>query len=219
MSKTTAFEWLIEKLKDNHNIESTELINENVLKINKKQGLELKVKKSDLQTFTVDDVRKILSEYDVDFILHTFKEPFVDGDVYEYLNNEQKTLGGFGDLMRVADKDINWPYFPPDVNFIMRGLNQHTKVSNVRRLDAKRYEISRVGLEKVIIIALNDYDLGVEAIRTAIDEFGEFHAVLKSNPNGRISSEAIEIAKSLNLKIFKWGELLGMLNLVWNWKI
>jgi hypothetical protein len=42
--------------------------------------------------------------------------------------------------------------------------------------------------------------------------------VLKSNPNGNITTAAEELADSLELKIFTWGELLGKLNAKWNWK-
>jgi hypothetical protein len=103
------------------------------------------------------------------------------------------------------------------VHFITRGLEQHDKVLKVRRLDNKRYEISRIALETVVIIALNDYDLGVESIRNAVSEFEKFDAVLKSNPNGSITSSALKLADSREIKTFKWGELMGKLNLKWNW--
>jgi hypothetical protein len=216
MSK--AFEWVIEKLNDNDHVNSTNVVDGKILNIVREEGPDLSVSKTDLSSFNVDGVKEILNDIDTDFILHTYKEPFIDGHVFEYLEYREKVLGGFGDLMRVVNQDFNWPYLPPDVKFITRGLEPHTRVSNVRRLDNKKYEISRHGLDTVTIIALNDYDLGVESIRMAIDEYKKFDAILKSNPNGRISESANELGDSLDIRVFKWGELLGKLNIVWDWK-
>lgn len=217
MARQTPFEWIIEKLKDDDKIQSMDIISENLLKVYRKNGSELSVTKTTLSQFNVSDVKAILNNQNADFILHTSKEPFINGDVFDYLNSKRIVIGGFGDLMRTVSQDNNWPYLPPDVHFITRGLGQHTKVSKVRRLDNKRYEISRHLLETVIIIALNDYDLGIESIRSAVDEFDKFDAVLKSNPNGSITSSAIKLADDREIKVFKWGELMGKLNLKWNW--
>lgn len=215
MARQSPFEWITEKLQDDDAIESIDTLSENLLMISRKDGAELYVTKTILNRFEVIDIETILSNQNADFILHTSKEPFIDGSVFEYLNAKRKVLGGFGDLMRTVRQSDNWPYLPPDVHFIMRGLEQHTKVSKVRRLDNKRYEISRHGLETVVIIALNDYDLGIESVRSAVSEFAKFDAVLKSNPNGSITTSAVKLADSREIKVLKWGELMGKLNLKW----
>ena len=218
MTRRSPFEWIIEKLESNEEVNSTIVKPETVLTIERTNGSELSVTTTSIDTFNLDNIKSVIKAQKADFILHTSKEPFVKGSVFEYLEERKIVLGGFGDLMRVVNQGYNFPYLPPDVRFIVRGLKQHTKVSSVRRLDNKRYKIERYGLETVTIIALNDYDLGIEAIRSAVDEFGQFDAVLKSNPNGRITSSAVELADSREIKVFKWGELLGKLNLKWTWK-
>lgn len=215
MARKSPFEWIKEKLSENKQIESVDIVEENLLHIIRDNETLLRVAKSNLDRFYYKDIEEFLQNNEVDFILHTSKEPFVNGSVYSFLESKRKVLGGFGDLMRVVAQERNWPYYPPDVKFIKRGLEQHTKVTEVRRLDNKRYEVSRYGLETVIIIALNDYDLGIESIRNAADEFDEFDAVLKSNPNGKITTSAIEHVNSRNIKVLKWGELMGKLNLKW----
>lgn len=215
MARQSPFEWITEKLQDDDEIESIDILSENLLMISRKNGAELYITKTILNRFEVRDIETILNNQKADFILHTSKEPFIDGNVFEYLNSKKIVLGGFGDLMRTVRQNDNWPYLPPDVHFIMRGLEQHTKVSKVRRLDNKRYEISRHGLETVVIIALNDYDLGIESVRSAVAEFAKFDAVLKSNPNGSITTSAVKLADSREIKVLKWGELMGKLNLKW----
>ncbi|MEE4247114.1 MAG: hypothetical protein V2I33_17005 [Kangiellaceae bacterium] len=218
MARKTTFEWILEKLEDDDSILSTEIVSDLLLRINRKEGESISITKSTLSNINLNAIKAILTNQDADFILHTIREPFINGSVFEYLNRKQKIIGGFGDLFRVLRQNKNYPYLPPQVGFIMRGLEQHTKVSNVRRLDNKRYEIERYGLETVIIIALDDYDIGIESVRSAVNDFDKFDAVLKSNPNGSITSSAVTLADSRELKVFKWGQLLGILNRKWNWK-
>jgi len=215
MARQTTFEWILEKLEDNDDISSTEIVSDSHLRINRKEGESITITKTTLSKINLTDVKSILVNQDADFILHTVKEPWIFGGVFDFLDRKRKVIGSFGDLFRVLRQDNNYPYLPSQVHFIIRGLEQHTKVSNVRRLDNKRYEIERYGLETVIIIALDDYDIGIESVRSAVNDFDKFDAVLKSNPNGSITSSAVTLADSRELKVFKWGQLLGMLNRKW----
>ena len=156
MAKASPFDWVISKLEENDKVESTDIDKDGLLNIHRVEGEQVRVTYSSLERFTYSDIEALPDLNNVDFILHTVKEPYINGDTFEYLNSKQKVLGGFSDLFRVINQGHNWPYSPSDVFFIDRGLNQHTKVSSIRRLDNKRYEISRHGLETVIIVALNE---------------------------------------------------------------
>lgn len=215
MAYTSTYQWIIDRLNENKKIESTSIDSQNILHIKRVDGSSLKVISSSLQIFTKETIRPIVDQENIDFILHTCKEPFITGASLEYLDKKRKVLGGFGDLFRVLNQDYNYPYLPPEVKFIKRGLEQHKKVSEIHRLDDRRYEISRYGLETVIIVALNDYDISIESVRNAIDKYENFHAILKSNPNGNITSSALKLSESLEIKVLKWGELLGKLNNKW----
>lgn len=218
MAKKSSYNWLIERLDGDSEIDSTYVDSDNILHINRVIGEPLRIITSALDRFNYEDIKPLADLDNVDFILHILKEPYISGNVFEYLDSKQKVLGGYGDVFRILNQSNNYPYLPPEVRFIKRGLEQHTKVNKVRRLDDRRYEIVRYGLETVIIVALNEYDLSVEAIRSAIDKYKTFDAVLKSNPNGRISASALKLSDSKEIKVFKWGELLGKLNQEWTWK-
>ena len=218
MTNTSHYNWIIQQVKNNDKIESTMVDIGNILHVIRVEGPSLRLIKSSLEIFSYKDIKVLADQENIDFILHTCKEPYVSGDVFDYLDTRQKVLGGYADLFRILNQSSNYPYLPPEVKFIKRGLEQHTKVSKVRRLDNRRYEISRHGLDTVIVVALNDYDLGIESIRNAFDKYRTFDAVLKSNPNGRVTNSALELSDSIEVKIFKWGELLGKLNHKWNWK-
>ena len=46
--------------------------------------------------------------------------------------------------------------------------------------------------------------------------YKDFQIIVKTNPNGGITSEAKVIAGTLNIEICTWGDFLGKLNTFWN---
>jgi len=61
-------------------------------------------------------------------------------------------------------------------------------------------------------LLLNEYELSADHVRTAWDRYGTFNAILKTNPNGRITEAAIAAANSMGATIYMWGQLLGRQN-------
>ncbi|TVZ21152.1 hypothetical protein JM84_0019 [Dokdonia sp. Hel_I_63] len=216
MPRTSTFQWIVEKLEDNDNVTSTEIISDSLLRINRREGQSITVTTTPLSQINLINVISILKKQNVDFILHSVKEAWIYGGVFDYLDKERKVIGSFGDLFRIIDQNNNYPYLPTEVHFIVRGLEQHKKVNNVKRLDNKRYEIERYGLNTVIIIALNDYDISIESVRSAVNDFDKFDIILKSNPNGQITSSAANLADSSGFKVVSWGQLLSILHRRWN---
>jgi hypothetical protein len=49
-------------------------------------------------------------------------------------------------------------------------------------------------------------------VRTARDRYGAFDAILINNPNGKPTTGAVEVAKSMSVGFFMWGQFLGRLN-------
>ena len=85
-------------------------------------------------------------------------------------------------------------------------------MQKVARITDRLYEVHRYGLRSVKVLALNEYDLTAEAVRTGIERHGKCDLILASNPNCRPSSEAIQAAASAGVGVLKWAELLGALN-------
>lgn len=211
MNIKKAFDWVRSRLDDNHILSIT--IENEVMDITRKNKNILRVSAIDLTYISLSEIKEHLEHTDCDFILHINKNVLIEGTVYSYLEGLNKVIGDFGDLFRVAGNDYNFPYYNPEVFFILRGLKQHDKVLDVKRLDNQRYEIFRKNGKSIVIISLNDYDLGIESVRTAIDKFRAFDIVLSSNPNARVSSAAKSLADSLNFKILRWGELYKEINI------
>ena len=209
----SSIDWVSQRIKENENIKSLK-IDGDILKIDRKKGESLNVSVISFNRLTSKDVEHIDTS-EIDFVLNIPKDAFISGSVINSLEYRNVAVGGLGDLHRVLNQEFNWPYQNPGVEFIMRGLEQHRKVTAVRRLDSKRYEIDRIALSTVTILALNDYELSAEAVRNGKQVYGEFHSILASHPYARISTSAHSVASGLGINIHTWRELLGKLNLKW----
>lgn len=207
--------WLIESIEKHDQVLSVNIETDNIINIQRKEGISLRVAAISSKITTLIPVINVVKEHSFDFLLNIPKDAYTVGEIFEYLDSKQISYGGLADLYRVLSEDENWPYQPKEVSFIMRGLKQHSKVLSVKRLDDRRYSISRKNLPVVIIVALNDYDFNTESIRNGKQVYKTFDGILASNPNARITRAAESVAESLGVKIYTWGQLLGALNNIW----
>lgn len=207
--------WLIESIGKHDRVLSVNIETDNIINIQRKEGIPLRVATISSKVTSFITILEVVKEHSFEFLLNIPKDAYTVGEIFEYLNSKQISYGGLGDLYRVLSEDKNWPYQPKEVSFILRGLEQHSKVSSVKRLDDRRYSIIRKNLPTVIIVALNDYDFNTESIRNGKQVFKTFDGILASNPNARITGSAESAAESLGVKIYTWGQLLGALNKIW----
>src|SRR5262249_17086902 len=121
-------------------------------------------------------------------------------------------IGGLGDLMRAVSLPDVRAYRPDDLAFAERCLRQHSKVTNWRRLDDRRYKVSRKDLRDVTALFLNAYDVTADEVRTAREGYGDLTMVVMTNPNARATSAAHATARTLGCKIYDWRAFLGALN-------
>ena len=205
-------EWCKSKLADHNNIGSIELLSSNLLLVTHKNGNIFKIATMSLVKIDSVDIEGLIQDSVVDFVLNVSKEPYITQKALQRAENNNFSIGGLGDAMRALGDGTFKKYINPEISFILRGLEQHSKVTNITRLDNRRFEIERNELSSVIVLALNEYDLTADSIRVAIDKFPKFDMILKSNPNGGISKNAVSVAQSANITIYRWGELLGALN-------
>lgn len=207
--------WLIESIGKHDRVLSVNIETDNIINIQRKEGIPLRIATISSKVTSFITILEVVKEHSFEFLLNIPKDAYTVGEIFEYLNSKQISYGGLGDLYRVLSEDKNWPYQPKEVSFILRGLEQHSKVSSVKRLDDRRYSIIRKNLPTVIIVALNDYDFNTESIRNGKQVFKTFDGILASNPNARITGSAESAAESLGVKIYTWGQLLGALNKIW----
>jgi len=209
--------WVVNKLGDHYNITTVSLISSNRVRVKRKIGDEYEVATMALMHVNKSDLLDILTlAKDAIFVANVSNNAYYHGSALKLAENKKIVLGDLADLFRATGSDHPRTYINPDVKFILRGLKQHDRIACVKRLDDRRYQLERVGLDSVIVLALHDYDLSADSIRNGLEKYGHCDAILAANPNCRPTTLAMNAADSAGVKVYKWGELLGALNRSWS---
>ncbi|MFP9135354.1 hypothetical protein ACLKZ7_20375 [Shewanella algae] len=206
--------WCIEKLNNHDKVECVEEIGDNLLKITNNEGDEFFVYTKSEDRSTIESVEGVDVEQ-LDFLLNIKKDAYVDGQLLDLASRTQFAVGGLGDIFSALNGRNISGYISAEMSFIIRGLQQHTRVTGLERLDNRRFRIQRADLDSVVVLALNDYDFSAESVRSGIEKYGEFDAILTSNPNCRRTGNCEMAAASAGVRILSWGELLDQLNRAW----
>lgn len=154
----------------------------------------------------------VAGNHPVEVIVNVPKESFWDGDAIKLAQTNTIAFGGVGDLMSVSSQEHVRSHVRSEYRFIEEGLMQHDKVLSLDREYDRIYLIHRNGLKPLRFVALNEYELTGDHIRTAKRRYGSFDLVLLNNPNGQATSSALDVAEGFDVRILKWKQLLGRLN-------
>lgn len=208
--------FLKEKLQDFDSAKEIISVKQNLLKIKRKKGIEFSAFTMSLLEIDFETIKEICEAHpELDFIVNIKKQYNLCGKALIYLSNKNISFGGLGDFMRFCNQEDNQKIEDKDFSFVARALRQHLKVDHIQRIDNRRINITRLGLSDVIAIMINDYDITTESVRAAKDLFKVFRVVIKTNPNGKITEEALEVGRSLNIDVCNFGDFLGKLNSQW----
>lgn len=205
--------WVTDKLKNHNKIAEVFTISSNRVKVQRTSGDEYEIATIASSHVNESNLLDILAlERGVSFVTNISKDAYYHGRAINLAESENIVLGNLGDLFRAMRLENPRTYVNPEVRFILRGIKQHNRVSNVFRLDDRRYQIERVGLVRFIVLALHDYDLSADCIRDGLEKYGYCDAILSANPNCILTKLAETAAKSAGIPVYKWAELLGALN-------
>jgi len=160
----------------------------------------------------------LVDKGDIDFVVNIPKAAYVVGNTYAFAEERNFGFGGLGDLFGALKSESPRKYVSREFEFVLRSLRQHRIVSQVTRLDDRRLLVQRKGLDPVSVLVLNDYELTAEHVRHGIERYGQFQAIVRSNPNSRVTHAAATAADESGVRIFSWKEFLGYVNQKWNWK-
>ena len=152
----------------------------------------------------------------LDFFLNITKEAYIDGELVKLASRLNFGIGDLSDLFSALNREDISNYITQDIEYVMENLPQHTRVTNLERLDYRRFKIHRLNLPSVIILVLNDYELTADVVRSGIRKYGKFDAILSSNPNCQpLTTVCQTVVSSAGLQVFSWKELFGHLNKTW----
>jgi hypothetical protein len=206
-------EWACTKLIENGGIKSARAIGTNHIELSVKDVQQpVHIATMSVEAVTAVDLQEVVSSRSIEFAMNIKGDALYDRSAIQFSKSVPIGLGGLGDLYTAAGEREFRNYLPKEARFILRGLEQHTAVSTVERLNNRLYLIERRAKSPLVILSLNDYDLTADSVRSGIQRFGNCDVILSSNPNCRASRESIAAAGHCGVKLLKWGELLGELN-------
>lgn len=134
------------------------------------------------------------------------------GDAMSWLQSKGIAFGGVGDLLSAIsyDDDIS-RHRNNTFAFVDDGLRRHSRVADLQWIDSKKVKVL-LRNDVTVTVALEDaYDITMTVARDAARNLGSFDVLLKTNPNGSITSDGAENVERLGFKTLKWGELFGYL--------
>ncbi|NHR07912.1 hypothetical protein HA052_22215 [Chromobacterium haemolyticum] len=162
---------------------------------------------------SAQDVRDVLaSDPTVDIVINVPSHGIWTGSAIEVTRAAGVAFGGMGDLQSCIAKEDPRAYVKSEFAFIERALRQHTKVSGITREADRLFLVHRHGAGDVRVLALYEYELTGEHLRTARERYSRFDLVLISNPNGKPTGGAKSVAEELQVETYMLGGLLGRLN-------
>ncbi len=201
--------WVADKIAKHDNVRSVEVVSSNEIKI-----ATMSADRVDEETVAA----LLMEKENIDFVVNIPKAAYVVGNTFALAEERNFGFGGLGDLFGALRSESPRTYVNKEFEFVLRSLRQHTFVSQVTRLDDRRLLVQRKGLEPVTVLVLNDYELTAEHVRNGIERYGQFQAIVRSNPNSRVTNAAATAADEAGIQIFSWSELFGQLKREWNSK-
>lgn len=205
--------WSCDKLIKHTNIATAVPVGANEIELSLKKGRDEPVRVATMsrELVTGTELDRVYTSPEIEFVMNIPKAALFQRDAIEMSELFGFGLGGLGDLYVAADECEFGTYVPKEFRFILRALRQHSCVSMVTRLNNRMLLIQRFGNEDKRVLALNEYDLTADAVRSGIEKFGVPDMILTSNPNCGPTSEGFKAAASAGTAILSIGELMSKL--------
>jgi len=211
--------WVAEKIRAHDNVAAVSLVSDNVVHVKRKRWNELNIATMSVKRVDTEEFSTLLKDKQgIDFVVNIPKDAYALGDALNFAAQKKFGFGGLGDLFRALSSESVRSYLDSEFGLVLRSLRQHSSVTNVTRLEDRRLRVERKRLRPVVVLILNDYEITAEHIRNGIERYGEFQAIVCSNPNSRVTAAASTAAAKSRVAIFNWSEFFKELNREWNWK-
>lgn len=204
--------WVAEKIVDR--IQDVEVIGSQILSVAREHDSFL-LGTTAVERVDCTVVRAITETVaELSFVVNIPKESYWTGEAICLLSRHSVAFGGMGDLYRALsrDEDDLRQYRRPEFDFVECALGQHDRVTVMTRVHDRKYVLGRRGLTDFTIVLLNEYELTKDHVRRAKTRYGLFDAILMTNPNGKATAQATEVAKSIGANIYEAGQLMARIN-------
>lgn len=205
--------WVADKIKTVNDVQNIEVVESQILNIRRKHDSFM------LGTTAVERVDNIVVQtlteksHTLSFIVNIPKESYWTGEAIDLVSQYSIAFGGMSDLYRALSNRMDVRrYRNPEFSFFERILEQHDIVRKLERIHDRKYILKRRKLPDFTIVLLNEYELTKDHVRRARQIYRIFDAILITNPNGNATTQARITAKSMNIDIYKLGQLMARIN-------
>jgi hypothetical protein len=211
ISETTA--WVSQIMREKRGVNGVEQVSDRSIRISRDRHPPYVAGIISTRNVTDADVNAVLEEDpNVDIIINVPSAGVWQGSGIFATQRAGVAFGGMGDLQSCIDRENPSDYVKAEYEFIERGLSQHNRVTTIVREADRLFLLFRNGLPEIRVLALYEYELTADHLRTARARYGNFDLVLISNPNGRPTEGAANVAETLGIELLMFGELLSRLN-------
>lgn len=204
-----AGEWVAAKLRKDKRVAGVEVLSATLLAVDRVDDGRVPIAVVSTPTLDESDLIDLYNQNPApQFVVNVSRESVLTPRAFQRSMARGVPVGGMGDIKRALALPDVTQYVDPEIEFVERGMRQHSRVDTFERLDERRYRVFRNGLPPIVVILINEYDLTADHIRTARDRYGAFDRVLVTNPNGRITTSALEVAESMDVLAGHWREFM-----------
>ena len=210
---TTA--WVAEKIEAMDKVAGTRILSPHTFKVNRDDYPSFEVAVLSLASVTAEDIEPLLTDRpNVSMVVNVPKASQWRESALSLVREHGISFGGMSDLMAAIAGNLEdvAGYRKTENAFVERGLSQHSQVSRFVQEFDRVYKVYRSRFDPLRVVILNEYEITGEHVRTARTQYGVCDAVVITNPNGRATSSAIEIAQGMRTEVLMWREFLGRLN-------
>lgn len=211
IEQTTA--WVTTVMAAKHGVVIVEQLSPRSIRVSREQYVPYVAGIISKHDVSPEDVGEVLAaDPTIDIIVNVPAQGIWRGPAIMAAQAAGIAFGGMADLQSCIGWEDPRTYVKSEFLVIERGLRQHRRVVNIVREADRLFLIHRRGLIDVRVVALYEYELTAEHLRGARERYGHFDLVLISNPNGKPTQAAFDVAKTLGVEIHMFGKLLGRLN-------
>ncbi len=205
-------QWVAGNLREARDVVDVDVVSDQTLRITRRKYAPFVAGVVSVIRVEADTVRAVVSQPDVEIVANVPKESFWTGDALRVASERGIATGSYGDLLRVIGLEDVRSFVPKDITFIERGLRQHDRIAGFERVHDRIYHIRRNGMPELVVAMLTEYELTGDHLRTARDRYGAFDLAVITDPNGRATRTATEVAGRLGAEVLNWAGFYGRLN-------
>ena len=205
--------WIADKLQDHSMVYHATVQTSQIVRVERKGFSQVTVATLSAERVTEGHLTDIMSPGPeaVDFALNIARESYWSSEAIHIMNVMSVAFGGVADLYRALRLESVRQYEAPEFRFVRRGIEQHHNVRQLDRLEDRGFLIKRYVGRDLLVVFLNDYDLTADRVRTAREWYGDFEALVRTNPSSRVTSSAREAANAIKVRVLSWRHFLGYL--------